>query len=818
MCRTVNAKSTSYVRGKKIFLISLQHEDLKMNRDGENTETQKQHANMSSAFLAIQNNEEIFYDRNSSDEELSSDNEVELAPVPITTSLREPSAGVGISSSSMTISSATPTSYKEPVYSKFNISHENTVFRDLEVYVGLTSNESLVIKGHYELCILKGALLIDGVRYEASKGSTNSSSKLMMVFAPVTHSLPELKVVEGKGNNGRNGTFGKLTEQIFGADICNKFSTIIKLRNGTSKIETIGSLCPTFKNVFHNNLYNQLSSDEGNFVAESIINENNYNNDRQPIDLNFKDYTFCIILKPTLDLNVVDIPVNWQQTVDTLVYKNYETTSKKILIIGYKNSGKSTLLKYLVNSYLSQSNYIDPVGILDIDPGQNEFSWPNCLSYTAHRAPIIGNDLAAQQHEYSYASNEYFGFNNSMENPGYYLQLIEKLYKEYQRGDYLRQVPLIVNTPGWVKGYGVELVSQIIKIIKPTDVIYLGTSKQQYNDYSQDVGEDELLNKILEKKKKYIKNEVIFASGISLSYNSLRFSAQELATFRMLVYFHTIKNQDHNPDHGGAAKQQQQRVRFDFSPLLLKSPFRVSYLDNNQNGKLLDRQFIDNFEGISGVSFINDTELNFDPGEEKNGIAEDIVETLLDCTVVGLYGIEVNELITLHNNGSKIADGDSENNNKHSNNRNSPLFIPFETLKSTDDSAISFLGLAIIHSVNLKQRYFNVYIQPHLLESEIEEVIESHKLLFVRGKAAVPVWEMYPTQVSELILKKNGSSSANTLGKETGSENDIVEKEQEKDKKVTLFKNEKIPFISMNDKFGKGGKILKVRRNIQRRR
>ncbi|GMM37004.1 polynucleotide 5'-hydroxyl-kinase [Saccharomycopsis crataegensis] len=691
-----------------------------------------------SAFSAIQSNQEIFYVQNSSDEEQGSDsdNDNENLIIPEVSSAPPPSI---LRSNSQ---------IKPPVFSKFQARlNENILLKGNIIYFGLNYGESLVLKGQYILTIYSGKLMINGVTYHRGTAKYN-------VYAPISHSLPELLCIS---SNENSGTLSPEVVDIF----TEKFDTIVKLENNFTKLESIGNLCPLFKNMFHNNLHNQFPK---------LVDHDDDGDD--DLDLNFQKYSFCPILCPVYDLNVMRPPANWLQLSKTFVSQN-TSIPKRVLIIGYKNSGKSSLLKLLANSYLDSINYVadEPIGILDIDPGQSEFSVPNSVSYSTYNFPLIGSNLTGS-HAGGSCWNEYFGFNNPMENPDWYLTLVAKLFQErYEDNDLVRQVPLLVNMPGWIKGYGVQLIYKIIKIIKPTDIVYLKShNEMEYqSEDADDEEDDELLGLINESKQDFFQNiNIIKSSGVFFHHTSLKYSSQELSIFRVLSYFHKI------PNNNISSSSTSSRPNFNFNPLLWTSPLKISYLAKSQTPDTIIST-ISEFKGICGVTVFNDDELS----QPLNSTE---ISTIFDCSIVGIYAVETNQYLNIYQSSSVNKSSVPET--------QLPVFIPFSKFQEEfgpRSNTIQFLGLGIIHSINYKTKTFNIYLPD--LESIKSVNFSEYKIILGRGRTSVPIWELYPKS------------------------EDNNKKRSEK-----LFKHEKVPFISLNDKFGKGGKILKVRRNIIRRR
>lgn len=642
-----------------------------------------------SAFSAVQNNPEIFYTPNSSDEE-ESESEV-ITQLNSETVTPEPSVAPSQRLLKFPI--------RDPVCSNFQLQDGNMVQNADSISVMLKYPETLVIKGQYILKIESGSIIIDGVVY-LKKGY------LTPITAPTSHSLP-----------------------VISCEVNQKAH--FSLHNVNTRLEEVGTICPPFKNVLHNNLFGQL---------EEVPNSDS-------LDINFRKWTFCPVLNPAYDINEMSIPSQWLPIKNIL--QNTDREPRRVIIIGYKNSGKTSLMKYLLNSHLAQDTEETSVGILDVDPGQSELSIFNCVSYTKCSSPLIGSKLYPSALDHENSQNEYFGFNNPLENPEWYVSLIKKLFEcDYMAGDYFQQVPLLVNMPGWVKGYGVQLIYRIIKIVNPTDIIYLKNLSGP-EGRPEDLEADEILSMISEDKLLRSAN-ITKMNGYTQNYGDYKVSSQELSIIRTLSYFHGQFGENGSPF-------------FDFTPLLYKSPLKVSYMENAD-------QVFHQTGTIAGVTVYNDEELAL------NRLSKHIVSTILDCSICAVFRVRT-EIAGQFLSSAKRADG-------------LPFFIEFsrfltEFWSSEEQRELipQFMGLAMIHSVNMEDKSFNLYFQNR------KSLSSEYTYILARGKTPIPIWEMSP---------KN--------------------REEGKKKNKKLFRDENIPFISMDDKFGIGGKVPKVRRNIIRRR
>lgn len=159
-----------------------------------------------------------------------------------------------------------------------------------------------------------------------------------------------------------------------------------------------------------------------------------------------------------------------------------------VMICGPKGSGKSTFARILTNAVLTRSAStsrnddlsMDGVALLDLDPGQPEFSPPgdlslvhlkNCYFGPPFTHPmILGNegDRVIRAHHY--------GFLSSRENSEHYMSCIRDLVKHYRA---LRQqhssCPLVVNCAGWTQGAGLDLLRDLIRSQGISDIVYTST-------------------------------------------------------------------------------------------------------------------------------------------------------------------------------------------------------------------------------------------------------------------------------------------------------------------------------------------------------
>jgi len=207
----------------------------------------------------------------------------------------------------------------------------------------------------------------------------------------------------------------------------------------------------------------------------------------------------CTILEP------------WKGTLDNItaevtdsIMNNKPNRTNKILICGAKGVGKSTLLRYATNRILSLQQ---PVAILDLDCGQAELSPPGMLTLTIISKPLLSDppvhmvcggscdhygsrsnnaDEDCIKHEAAY----FFGDITSKADPDTYIQMASQLMRRYNQLQVKQKhgsanIPLLVNTDGWVKGLGYEILSAIIGVVNLGHIIQInGNTKAKTFDMS----------------------------------------------------------------------------------------------------------------------------------------------------------------------------------------------------------------------------------------------------------------------------------------------------------------------------------------------
>ncbi|KAJ8258124.1 hypothetical protein GJAV_G00193420 [Gymnothorax javanicus] len=135
-----------------------------------------------------------------------------------------------------------------------------------------------------------------------------------------------------------------------------------------------------------------------------------------------------------------------------------------ILVCGAKNTGKSTFIRHLINTLLNQTASVD---YLECDLGQTEFTPPGCLSLVTVTEPLLG---APFTHQCTPEHMVFFGETTCERDLDRYLESLKFLWHSYSR-----ETPVILNTMGWVKGFGFQLLVDFIRLFSVTHVVQLSS-------------------------------------------------------------------------------------------------------------------------------------------------------------------------------------------------------------------------------------------------------------------------------------------------------------------------------------------------------
>lgn len=150
------------------------------------------------------------------------------------------------------------------------------------------------------------------------------------------------------------------------------------------------------------------------------------------------------------------------------------------LVCGPKGAGKSTFSKLLTNRLLTTTDRAStaqsPVGVavIDLDPGQPEYAPAGTVSLVHITRPNLGTPFShpgLHQAGHTIVRSHALASVSPAMSPSLYVECAADLYETYRRK--LRNCPLIINTPGWILGTGLDLLVELITKMMPSKVAYM---------------------------------------------------------------------------------------------------------------------------------------------------------------------------------------------------------------------------------------------------------------------------------------------------------------------------------------------------------
>ncbi|GAA5973063.1 hypothetical protein JCM11641_000394 [Rhodosporidiobolus odoratus] len=227
------------------------------------------------------------------------------------------------------------------------------------------------------------------------------------------------------------------------------------------------------------------------------------------------------------------------------------------LVEGPKRVGKSTVARMAVNALLDR---YEAVAYLDTDLGQPELTPPGFVSLHVLRRPLTGPSFT---HLALPLSSHFLGTLSPASDPAGYLAAIEALLELYsleveypmvdepapaarrRRGRFAAQqageeaqgtkskvrerVPLVVNTQGWVKGMGADLLTKLKAAASPTAVFSFAASH-----------DDAPIDPYAAAGQEPPYHLLVLPPAPPASPLESKYSAADYRTMSLVSYFHTL--------------------------------------------------------------------------------------------------------------------------------------------------------------------------------------------------------------------------------------------------------------------------------------
>ncbi|CAN3484660.1 polynucleotide 5'-hydroxyl-kinase Grc3p [Diutina catenulata] len=431
--------------------------------------------------------------------------------------------------------------------SNFDPSPENFKIEGTTAYVGLCPGEHVIVAGQFRLSVLAGTLTINGC-HRLGAGTSHQ------IVATQSQGLPLISVAESHAPAPAEG-------QMFATPV------ILKLEDYRTGLENITSYGSRFKRVIYS----------GKLQDPDYIGS---------FEANFFNMSYEVRLMPQ-QIAAVNIDGGHLEALTSITTALMRSPEPQVVcVVGHKNCGKSTFSKALANQWLLRRPQ-HPISYLDVDPGQSEFAPPSCLSLCTLKQPQFG--LVQPIPNLMERESQYLGFSSSLHNSRYYLELIAQLIRHYKRKHQPHGNHLIINTPGWIRGYGKTLLTDTCKMAGVHHLVILGDNE-----------EGDLASSLPHETYHHL-------PGVR---HDQMFPASSLRAFSQLTHFH----------HQASPTE----ITYDFTSHLLDNPpYKVSY---NVEG------------GIAGISIFNyDSPANFE--------LEDLV-SMVEVSTVAVYSVDKEHWLT----------------------------------------------------------------------------------------------------------------------------------------------------------------------------
>ncbi|CAK7201900.1 Polynucleotide 5'-hydroxyl-kinase grc3 [Sporothrix eucalyptigena] len=296
----------------------------------------------------------------------------------------------------------------------------------------LVEDERLVILGSYGLTVKCGSVTLAGA-------ILRTADRTHWVHAPRCYALPVLRCTDDA-------------------------TVILQPHPAGLSLQHLGNLSPMFSRLWNESSVG--TSRTGGSATFQIL----FTSEDDPIS--------------TRDLTA---PPEWNKLISELAApkkRGAKAGQPVLFVCGPKSSGKSTFSRLLSNRLLTRDGvptskwHVPSVAVLDIDPGQPEFGTPGSLSLVHVREPNFSPPFCRP-----YLPNNDEGVNKLLRShelasvspatdPEHYIESVLDLHSLYCR-DLRSHCPLIVNTPGWVQGTGLEILIELINKMRPSQVIYM---------------------------------------------------------------------------------------------------------------------------------------------------------------------------------------------------------------------------------------------------------------------------------------------------------------------------------------------------------
>jgi polynucleotide 5'-hydroxyl-kinase GRC3/NOL9 len=460
-------------------------------------------------------------------------------------------------------------------------------------------------------------------------------------------------------------------------------------------------------------------------------------------------------------------PAEWNKKLSSLAALGADGRAFTTLVCGPKSAGKSTFSKILTNRLVTRrpkgSRSTPPgesqgVAVLDLDPGQPEYAVPGTLSLVHVTQP----NLSAP---FTHASLENPAFRvlrchalasvSPASDPDCYRECVVDLHDEYRRA--LGNLPLIINTPGWILGTGLELLGEIIKHTSPSEVVYMSEE-----------GPAEAVELLQAATAK------VFSTLPSQPAEFTSRTGAHLRAMQTMSYFHSL------PPNGSLSSGRSGQ-KWNPAPLTTVRPWQVKYAGPDS--------------GITGI-------LSYDYQSPPDLLADTINGAVL--AAVEIEGLKAyRSLLEQQSTTPRILQ--------------TPEGIPL--IRNPDDSTLDpqysqTVGLVLVRGIDVARQSLQLITPIPLQKMQDIRKLGRH-IVLVHGKFDAPNWAYTEDLYQRSGEEEVGTRTLEVEHRDTSEDDSDMEPENVGDASDMTA----VPWVEIlkgHDKRPVGSKVWRVRRDLGR--
>ncbi|KAM0209669.1 hypothetical protein ACHAQD_011089 [Fusarium lateritium] len=624
------------------------------------------------------------------------------------------------------------TPQKVTQYSSFRLSKQNhRVKAGGVIELRLSSSERFLIIGSFGVRVIQGEVTLAGA-------TLYPSETIEWVHAPHCHAIPVLRSAE---------------------------ETRLELHPDqiSRGLRQLGRLSPLFRKI-----WNEPSE------ADSTTKTN-------------KEATFQIIYtsedapKKCIIQDLVSPPA-WNKKLSSLVATSRKRPSLSTFICGPKSAGKSTFSRLFLNRLLTDRGQNQPsrkVVILDLDPGQPEYAPAGTLSLVSVNKPNLGTPFThpgLKGSAFNIIRCHSMASVSPASNPELYLACAADLFDTYSKS--FDGIPLIVNTPGWILGTGLDLLSALLEKIRPEEVLYM----------SQE-GPSETVDVLRAATEK------LFTELPSQQSEFTSRTAAHLRAMQTMSYFHLQETAPKTSE----LSDTPPILRWNASPLSFRPPSLVQY-SSPKRGIL----------GLMSYDYQCPSELLADT---VNGLVLAAVE-IEDAQAFSGFMSEKPLTEALSDSTKPSVEDEHRISHLISTSPEAIPFIPYYNDATLDPRYSRTMGLVLLRGIDTKSKTLQL-ITPIPLQEFKDVKSQGRNIVLLHGKFDAPSWAY-----TEDLYERAGTDEGNDAVLEVtdeDTEDDRSDAEPEEVERVSDLTE--VPWVEVlkgSQRRPVGSRVWRVRRDLGR--